>query len=402
MTGTKALPAVLVVLLVVGVLSVPTASALAVDDPNLRLGKLDPGHTSVHHRNVTNSGSSPVQVDLQVTCNCPVHVQVTPERFDLAPGARQQIEIQVAIPEDADPGLHDTRIQVTQRSTGGAGGTAVASVAINAVYSVRTAKLYFNPPSATGEVPARFVNGFEGTVDLRIEGTLKGGAIERALVPVTASAKGHEERASTTHLSLLLPLEDADPHGTYTLTLLATWENQTTGATGTSGPHTLEVAHGAFVHLTQFQAATAPNGLRFSGTLRSLGTETVDAWLRVTATGPDGATHTRDGGHVALAPGDEKALAFEWAEAPAGTYQVTAQAAYETASGQTVLSSSWPVQQATAPEPSDASSDGPDHADVPVPSDGANDPTLLAIVALAGLGVGAAVAIFARRGGRKT
>lgn len=396
--GPKALPALLVVLLLaLALMPLPSAAAIGIDDPQLRLDKVDPGHQSVHMRDVTNNGDEPVQVDLRVTCPCPIYVSVSPESFELAPGQTRSIEIQVDVPLDADPGIHDTRIQVTERSADAPGGTAVASASINAVFFVRSAKLYLNAASTDDVLSARFVNAFAENLTVQVNGTLQGPGIERDVAVFESVAPGHPERSRTTQLQLPLPFQDDDPGGVYTVTVWASWHNASTDNTGVSGPHSIEVAHGALVQLKSFQAVTAPDGLRFTATMASVATQAGEAWLVVDTIGPDGTTRKVEGPPIGLDPGEEQEVTFGWSPEAEGRYELRAHAAYRV-DGTEGRSSTWPMVEAVAPPP--ATSDTPDD-DLPPTQRNRNDPALLAIVALVGVGLGAVIAILARRGGRR-
>lgn len=400
MQGLLRLGAVLLGLALVGIPLPGVSAAIATEGGKIDVGRIDPGHESVHHRNVTNTGTSPLEVEVRIECPCEPFVSASPASFTLPPGARQMVKVQIDVPTDQDPGRIVHNIQYGQRASGGSGGTAVAAAQIPVEVDVRGARLYFDPPRHDGSVPVKFVNGHADDLDVVVNGTVDGGGVGRSFVADPFEARGGPAGAPIARESILLPLTEEDPMGIYTVTMWASWENETTGIAGISGPHTLEVAHGALVHLDDFRAQTAPTGLRFSGTLESLAPEALTSWLVIEATAPDGSRSVVEGPEVGLVTGERQDVAFEWTTDQGGRYEVIARAGYRTDSGVEGRSSSWPMVEAVAPAPADADDD-PDPADEgPVPQ-GRNDPTLLALVALIGLGMGAGIAILARRGAGK-
>lgn len=378
---------------------VPGGQAIAFDDPHLRLGKLDPGHQSVHQRNVTNAHPEAVDVEVSVDCSCPVYLAVSPTSFTLRPGERETLTITVDVPAEAEPGIHDNRIRVTERGANGAGVTPVASATIDASFQVRAAAFYVDPFAGNETLTARFVNAYDEDVLVSITGTLTGPDIERVFMGIGIPARGSAEGARTTPISLDLPFEDADPSGIYRAALIAEWHNATTGRSGSSGPHVIDLVHGTIVRLVAFSTTPTPDGLQLTGTLRSLSAETLEAWLVVgtTPAGGDAVMTTSD--KIALAAGEEQMVSVHWKPPQTGTYSIEAYALYSTAGGTEGRSDPWPSEERSFQPGSAHEDDGPGDGGASSITPTPAGSRLLAILALVGLGVGATLAIVVNRRG---
>lgn len=357
----------------------PTASAtLGVEPARIELGKVDPGHRSVHTTNVTNTGSETRTVAVQVPPDRPDYITVDPASFELAPGSTQAVTLTVDVAEDADPGLHDYTIKYVETTETGSGGTAVGAQGQLVNFAVRNAKVFIGGVTDQGNVFARFVNGFEEGWSVTVETTRTHDGQDVALDPHTFTIAGSETGTTNEQFQVPLGLDEDDPQGAYEVHMTATWENATTGESGshTAGP--FRFVHGAVVAVRDFRAVEEDGGIRFSGTLVNEGEEALDLQLEVQVTEegrPDTITLLSD--PVTVAAGGSTEASVLWEGATGTAYQAVAFAVYEGASSTERV-------RGPASDPIAVSGPGTDGTDGAGPTDGD---------AAGGYGLGTLVAI---------
>lgn len=392
--------AVAVAVLMVAPISI---AQLSVDTTPLGLGKVDPGHSSVHAHTVTNQADQPTTVKVQVECPCTTYVTATPTEFVLQPGQSQDLTITVDVPLDADPGIHDNVVRVIAMSETSSGGVAQSASAIGASFQVRTAKVYLDPVTGPQHISTRFVNAYDGPLEVTYEGTITTpSGTQRHLGPFTRQADGSGAGSHVSRLDLPLGLDDKDvEQGIHRVDLNATWSDTSGQIVGTQDLDAVEVAIGAMVRLTDTQVDREGSVITARGLVTNLGSITTEVHLVATIRDTEDRERTIEGLPVQVEPGKTKDIAARWADAdPERHYKISMHAVYAGSaiqSGKTGGSDMWDLTPGDTDldegaEPAgETSSRG---------TSGGRGYTIVGIVALVGIGVGAAVGILVNRTGR--
>ncbi len=365
-------------------------ATLAVEDTHIGLGKVDPGHRSTHMVAITNSGTTDARLVADVLCDCPHYVTVQPERFELAPDASQDLTISIDVPDNADPGIHNTRIRITEVVAAGPGGTGQAAYEIDVTFWVRTARIYFDPVQGETTLPVKIVNGYDENLSVEFDARLTGPGLDRP-IPVDPVLAEGSPNARTTHVPLVLPFLDGDPAGVFQAQVTAQWSDPRTGEPVRFGPEVITVARGAAVALSDFQITKGADGTRFTARLENTGGAPVSAWVVVGITRSAGSPVTVESARVELAPGASSPVEASWNDAAPGRYTAVAHAAFTSAAGQSGVSqASEPGTFTVRP------ASGPDGGGEGLLGDGPLTTVLLAAGAAA-VGAAAAVLVLRRR-----
>ena len=232
---------------------------------------------------------------------------------------------------------------------------------------------------------------------MEVSGNVTGPEDVRSLPSKMVEAPGSASGSRTTRVSLTLPIGDDDPHGVYTVSVMARWTNATTGNTGASGPFEAQIARGAAITLLLFDARTDDDGIRFTAIVANSGELEYDAWVVAQIYQGNDVPFVESSEKVGLVASESQTLDFLWAEAGDHLYRVVARAVFELPGGIRGNSVNWPDIEVRGPASADGGdgSDGGGGAD----TDLGGGVGILALVAFAGILIGAAVAILVNRRG---